>query len=119
MFNVFKGALLALVREKSVFIWSLAFPLILSTMFVFMFANLDEAGQFEPIPTAVVADENYDAAPGFSEMIDTLAERERQMLDVARVATEQEARDLMSGNDAAGAGYFNISGGWSGRVFHG
>ena len=45
MFNVFKGALLALVREKSVFIWSLAFPLILSTMFVFMFANLDEAGQ--------------------------------------------------------------------------
>ena len=49
MFNVFKGALLALVREKSVFIWSLAFPLILSTMFVFMFANLDEAGQFEPI----------------------------------------------------------------------
>ena len=32
MFNVFKGALLALVREKSVFIWSLAFPLILSTM---------------------------------------------------------------------------------------
>lgn len=44
MFNVFKGALLALVREKSVFIWSLAFPLILSTMFVFMFANLDEAG---------------------------------------------------------------------------
>ena len=111
MFNVFKGALLALVREKSVFIWSLAFPLILSTMFVFMFANLDEAGQFEPIPTVVVADENYDAAPGFSEMIDTLAEPGAdQMLDVARVATEQEARDLMSGNDAAGAGYFNISG---------
>ena len=42
MFNVFKGALLALVREKSVFIWSLAFPLILSTMFVFMFANLED-----------------------------------------------------------------------------
>ena len=54
MFNVFKGALLALVREKSVFIWSLAFPLILSTMFVFMFANLDEAGQFEPIPLSLI-----------------------------------------------------------------
>ena len=50
MFNVFKGALLALVREKSVFIWSLAFPLILSTMFVFMFANLDEAGSSSPSP---------------------------------------------------------------------
>ena len=94
MFNVFKGALLALVREKSVFIWSLAFPLILSTMFVFMFANLDEAGQFEPIPTAVVADENYDAAPGFSEMIDTLAEPGAdQMLDVARAHYADGAAD--------------------------
>ena len=34
MFNVFKGALLALVREKSVFIWSLAFPLILSLIHI-------------------------------------------------------------------------------------
>ncbi len=109
MFNVFKGALLTLTREKSVFIWSLAFPLILSTMFVFMFANLDDAGQFEPIPTVVV-DENLDAAPGFSEMIDTLSEPgDDQMLDVVRVNTEQEARDLMSGNEAAGAGYFNVA----------
>lgn len=106
MFNVFKGALLTLVREKSIFIWSLAFPLILSTMFVFMFANLDDAGQFEPIPTVVVADENLDAAPGFSEMIDTLSEPgDDQMLDVVRVDTEQEARSLMSGNEAAGPGY--------------
>lgn len=109
MFNVFKGTLLTLMREKSVFIWSLAFPLILSTMFVFMFANLDDAGQFEPIPTVVV-DENLDAAPGFSEMIDTLSEPgDDQMLDVVRVDTEQEARDLMSGNEAAEAGYFNVA----------
>ena len=109
MFNVFKGTLLTLMREKSVFIWSLAFPLILSTMFVFMFANLDDAGQFEPIPTVVV-DENLDAAPGFSEMIATLSEPgDDQMLDVVRVDTEQEARDLMSGNEAAEAGYFNVA----------
>ncbi|MFR1637810.1 MAG: hypothetical protein ACLSVD_00755 [Eggerthellaceae bacterium] len=72
MFNVFKGALLALVREKSVFIWSLAFPLILSTMFVFMFANLDEAGQFEPSPPRWWPTRTRRG--GFSEMIDTLAE---------------------------------------------
>lgn len=110
MFNVFKGALLTLVREKSVLIWSLAFPLILSTMFVFMFANLDDAGQFEPIPVVVVADENLDVAPGFSEMIDTLSEPgDDQMLDVVRVDTEQEARSLMSGNEAAGPGYSNVA----------
>ena len=110
MFNVFKGTLLTLAREKSIFIWSLAFPLILSTMFVFMFANLDDAGQFEPLSIAVVADENYDAAPGFSAMLDTLSEPgDEQMLEVTRVATEQEARDLMSGNVAAGAGYSNVA----------
>ena len=119
MFNVFKGALLALVREKSVFIWSLAFPLILSTMFVFMFANLDEAGQFEPIPTAVVADENYDAAPGFSEMIDTLAERERP--DARRGARSHRAGGARSHERkrCRRSGLLQHLGRWSGRVFHG
>ena len=57
-------------------------------------------------PTVSVADENLDAAPGFPEMIDTLSEPgDDQMLDVVRVDTEQEARSLMSGNEAAGPGY--------------
>ena len=55
MLNVFKGTLVMLVRDKAIFIWSLAFPLILSTLFVFMFSHLDDAGQFEPVRTAVVA----------------------------------------------------------------
>ena len=62
MFNVFKGALLALVREKSVFIWSLAFPLILSTMFVFMFANLDEAGALKTFNRGLGMVRSVDAA---------------------------------------------------------
>ena len=48
MFNVFKGTLLALMREKAIFIWALAFPIILATMFVFMFSNLDASGAFSP-----------------------------------------------------------------------
>ena len=51
MLNVFKGTLVMLVRDKAIFIWSLAFPLILSTLFVFMFSHLDDAGQFEPVRT--------------------------------------------------------------------
>lgn len=103
MYNVFKGAVLTLMREKSIFIWSLAFPLILSTMFVFMFANMDEAGQFEPIPTAVLADAQYEEAPGFSEMVETLAKPgDDQMLDVTFVETEEEARGML---EAASAGF--------------
>lgn len=109
MFNVFKGTLLTLAREKAIFIWSLAFPLILSTMFVFMFSNMDDAGQFEPIRTAVVTDANYDDAQGFAEMVDTLAEPgDDQMLEIVRVTSEDEAlalmRDTATGGSTANGG---------------
>ncbi|WP_281653812.1 ABC transporter permease [Eggerthella sinensis] len=108
MLNVFKGALLTLVREKAIFIWSLAFPLILATMFVFMFANLDDTGQFEPIPTVVVTDGNYDDAAGFADMIDTLAEAgDDQMLDVTYVGTEQEARTMLEAGSEEGGGTYS------------
>lgn len=109
MFNVFKGTLLSLAREKAIFIWVLAFPLILSTMFIFMFSNLDDAGQFEPIRTAVVTDAHYDDAPGFADMVDALAEPgENQMLDVVPVTSENEAIDLMRNTATGGS---NINGG--------
>ena len=104
MFNVFKGTLLTLAREKAIFIWSLAFPLILSTMFIFMFSNLDEAGQFEPIRTAVVEDAYYDDAPAFAEIVDALAEPgDDQMLDVVRVTSEEEAVALMRDTATGGS----------------
>lgn len=41
MGTLFASTLRALVREKSLFIWSLAFPILMATIFMFMFANLD------------------------------------------------------------------------------
>ena len=109
MLNVFQGTLVMLVRDKSIFIWSLAFPLILSTLFVFMFSHLDDAGQFEPVRTAVVANASYEEAPGFAEMIDALSQPgDDQMLDVVRVASEDEAvglmRDTATGSSTATGG---------------
>ena len=72
MFNVFKGALMVLTRKRELFIWSLAFPILLSTMFMLMFANLDDATAFDPVATAVVADAHYDEATAFSSVIDEL-----------------------------------------------
>ncbi len=105
MFTVFKGTLVTLTREKTIFIWSLAFPLILSTMFVFMFGNLDDAGRFEPIRVAVVADDAYDAAPGFADMVEALSQPgDDQMLNVVRVETEDEARALLHAEAEASGG---------------
>ena len=101
MISVFKGTLLALARERSVFIWVLAFPLVLSTMFAFMFAHLDDAAQLKPVRVAVVADARYEDAPGFAEVIDALSEPgDGQLLDVARVESEDAAIELMRATDA-------------------
>ena len=70
-------------------------------------------GQFEPIPTAVVADENYDAAPGVlgdDRHAGGAGEPTRCSTWRAVMATRQEARDLMSGKRCRRAATSNISG---------
>ena len=71
MGTLFASTLRALVREKSLFIWSLAFPILMATIFMFMFANLDGAMEFDPVPTGVVTDEAWDASP-FSAVAEAL-----------------------------------------------
>lgn len=103
MFNVFKGALMVLTRKRELFIWSLAFPILLSTMFMLMFANLDDATAFDPVATAVVADAHYDEATAFASVIDELGEAgDDQLLDVRTFATVEEARDALAAGEVVG-----------------
>lgn len=103
MFNVFKGALTVLTRKRELFIWSLAFPILLSTMFMLMFANLDDATAFDPVATAVVADAHYDEATAFSSVIDELGEEgDDQLLDIRTFATVDEARNALTAGEVIG-----------------
>ncbi len=103
MWNVFKGTLAVLVRTRELFIWALAFPILLSTMFLFMFTNLDSATAFKPVPTAVVTNDNYDNATLFSTTIEQLAESgEGQLLDVHAFDTFDKAKEALENNEVAG-----------------
>lgn len=103
MFNVFKGALTVLTRKRELFIWSLAFPILLSTMFMLMFANLDDATAFDPVATAVVADAHYDEATAFSSVIDELGEEgDDQLLDIRTFTTVDEARNALTAGEVIG-----------------
>ena len=103
MFNVFKGALMVLTRKRELFIWSLAFPILLSTMFMLMFANLDDATAFDPVATAVVADAHYDEATAFSSVIDELGEEgDDQLLDIRTFTTVDEARNALTAGEVIG-----------------
>ena len=103
MWNVFKGALATLVRNRELFVWALAFPLLLSTMFMFMFANLDDAQDFNPVPTGIVEDEAYADNPAFATIIDTLAKPgDDQLLSVQKFANADDAKEALVSGEVAG-----------------
>lgn len=99
MANTFKYLVLALVRDKEMMIWSLAFPIILSTCFIFMFAGLDNIGQTEPVRTVVVQDAAYDGDEAFQSFIEGIsgsAEGEQPLLAVDFAPTREEATARMA-----------------------
>lgn len=113
-----------LARTPSALIWILAFPVILSCVFMFMFSAMRTDGAVEAVPVAVVADDAWDAS-AFSEVVDALdaggekdaasgekdAEPaaasdapadETRLLDVRRVGTADDARVLLAAGEVDG-----------------
>lgn len=103
MWNTFKYTVLSLVREKNILIWALAFPLVLATIFNFMFANIDEANEFNPVPVAVVTDENFDKDDSFGDILESVsAEGDSQLLSPRYVTTIDGAKELLHGGEVEG-----------------
>lgn len=98
MLNTFKYLFLALIRNKGMMVWTLLFPLILLTCFLFMFAGLDQEGQIEPIPVVVVENAAYEDDATFREFVEGLsdADDDDQLLDVTFAQTSGEATALLA-----------------------
>ncbi len=73
MLTTFITTLKVLVRDRTVLLWAIAFPLVLATLFHVMFSTLDESYKLDPIPLVIVQDAHYSEAESFSELIDALA----------------------------------------------
>lgn len=101
----------SLVRTPSVIVWVLAFPLIMSVIFLFMFSGMRTDGLVDPVPVALVApaDEKDDASAGsFIQVAEALAEPGKdQLLDLRRVGTADEAEVLLASGEIDG--YFEIA----------
>ena len=82
MFNTIITTVKTLLRRPSTWVWGAIFPIALSTMFMFMFANLSSDGTVDPVPVAVVADEAWDAST-FKGVATSLAkEGDDQLLEI-------------------------------------
>lgn len=102
MWTTFKATVRTLLLTPSAVVWTLIFPIVLATVFNFMFEPMRSTGSVEAVDVAVVADDAWEDSP-FSQVVDTLSEADEPLLAVHPVATEQEARELIAEGSVAGA----------------
>ncbi len=82
MFNTIITTVKTLLRLPARGFWGALFPIALSTMFMFMFANLSSDGTVDSVPVAIVADEAWDAST-FKNVAASLAkEDDDQLLEI-------------------------------------
>ncbi|MGI6218063.1 MAG: ABC transporter permease, partial [Coriobacteriales bacterium] len=94
------------LRDKSVLIWAIIFPLLLTVLFYMAFSGLDNLNKFDPVGVVVVNDSNYKNS-SFKDVVETLSEEgDDQILDLTLVPDVDTAkRTLASG---AGYGYYTV-----------
>lgn len=102
MWTTFKTTVRTQLLTPSAVVWTLIFPIVLATVFNFMFEPMRSTGSVEAVDVAVVADDAWEDSP-FSQVVDTLSEADEPLLAVHPVATEQEARELIAEGSVAGA----------------
>ncbi len=102
MFNTIIITVKTLLRRPSTWVWGAVFPVALSTMFMFMFANLSSGGTVDPVPVAVVADEAWDAST-FKDVATSLAkEGDDQLLEIHECDDAADANRALKAGEVAG-----------------
>ena len=106
MWNTFKYTILELARMPGVLVWALAFPLILSTVFMMMFGPLDDQAEIDPMPLVVVDPADNAEGQSFNTFLDALSdpEDEESLFAITYAPDAEEAAALvkqnMTGEDA-------------------
>lgn len=97
MFRLFKLSLLSQLRDKTVILWMLAFPILLGTLFYVAFGSIAASEKFIQIPVAYVEEGSTPAALG--DMLNALSEDEDSLLSVTKTDLEA-AREMLANNEA-------------------
>lgn len=99
--NIYRKYILRSVRSRELVIWTLLFPILLSTLFYFALSSIDKADAFQAIPAAVV-EKGMEEEQYLGEMLDTLSEGEDSMLLLTRTEDAEEADELLKTDEIKG-----------------
>lgn len=103
MSAVFTHQLRVLVRERSMLVWTLMFPLVLATVFMAMFQGIDDS-ELTPMPLGAVAGQAYDDAPGLSGLMEGISapDAENRLAVLTEYPDEDTARAAAENGDIQG-----------------
>lgn len=102
MWTTYKATIRMLLLTPSAVVWALIFPIVLTTVFNFMFEPLRAQTSIEAVEVAVVDDEAWRDAP-FAQVVDALTEGDEPLLKIHEVDSEQEAREVLEQGVICGA----------------
>lgn len=74
MWTTFVITLKALVRQRTLLFWALAFPLVLATLFHALFAGVEESYGLQSVPVAVVQDAQWADVAGADALVTALSD---------------------------------------------
>ena len=69
-----RASVLSLARDKALLVWALAFPIIMTLIFMGMFSGIQDAYTTVGSTLGVVRDKNYSAAMGLDETIQAISD---------------------------------------------
>lgn len=111
MWITFKTTVATLVRKPQIMLWAVLFPIILSTVFSFMFQSFKNDGTVDPVPVAVVEDAAWKDS-GFKAQVEALAQDDAagsqdaagtaQILKLRAVGSAAEAQELLNKGEVEG-----------------
>lgn len=96
--------LLMLIRNKAIIFWSIAFPLLLGTLFYFTFGGISKA-EWETVPAAVVEQENNAMFSLFLEEMEKAGEKEANPMLELHYMTEEAAQTALESGEIDGIYY--------------
>ena len=104
MLTVFSHQVLRLLRDKTLLVWTLGFPIVLSFIFMVQFSNLEEAYEASPMSFGIVQDEAYRAAPGLDALVERISADDADPHLITRVthSTASEAEAAAKRGDTNG-----------------
>ena len=95
MGSLFRYTLLCILRSPGVLVWTLAFPLILSGVFSFMFVGIEESSAERTVSVAVVDDAAYEADGSFQTFVEEASRGEDRAVDAVHVESVADAEALL------------------------